>query len=126
MSTTSQRPTQESPAASDASVTGVAPPSNTAPPTRVNEASQQGATAPGSGSTVPDLQTHADMNLEADPKTTHPVEGGHKPSFKEQVVGYAKQVRGTTLGNAEKKEQGQRIVHDHEHFEPKKVGPKAP
>ncbi|EKM51680.1 uncharacterized protein PHACADRAFT_199185 [Phanerochaete carnosa HHB-10118-sp] len=123
---TSERPSAQSPAASDASVTGVAPPSQTVSPTHVHEASQQGATAPGSGSTVQDLPTHSDMDIDAQPKTSMAVDGGHQPNFKEKVVGYAKQVRGTTLGKTEQKEQGQRIVHGDEHFEPKKFGSKAP
>ncbi|KAI0086992.1 hypothetical protein BDY19DRAFT_995422 [Irpex rosettiformis] len=75
-------------------------PSEVVPPTEVEDVSQQGATQPGSGSTV----------------TTHP------PRFKEKVIGYAKEIRGTALGKHETKEQGQRIVHGEEKFEPKKVG----
>ncbi|KAI0344406.1 hypothetical protein BDW22DRAFT_1427125 [Trametopsis cervina] len=75
-------------------------PSEVAEPTQVSEVSQQGATQPGSGSTV-------DSN---------------EPSFKEKVIGYAKEIRGTTLGKPETKEQGQRILNGEEKFEPKKVG----
>ncbi|KIP08588.1 hypothetical protein PHLGIDRAFT_18876 [Phlebiopsis gigantea 11061_1 CR5-6] len=86
---------------------GAGPPSETVQPTVVEDAPQQGATQPGSGSTVTESEAH-------------------KPRFKEQVIGYAKEIRGKTLGNTETKEQGQRIVHGEEKFEPKKVGPKAP
>ncbi|KAI0696255.1 hypothetical protein BC835DRAFT_1414378 [Cytidiella melzeri] len=77
-------------------------PSETTQPTQVPDVSQQGATMPGSGSTVT-----------------------AGPTFKEKVVGYAKEIRGTTLGKPETKEQGQRIVNGEEKFETKKVGSKA-
>lgn len=73
-----------------------------------------------------EFQTHGDMDMEVPPKTAAYVEGAHKPSFKEKVIGYAKETRGTVTRNTEEKEQGQRIVHGQDHFEPKKVGPKAP
>ncbi|KAI0795194.1 hypothetical protein BC629DRAFT_1505884 [Irpex lacteus] len=78
-------------------------PSEVAPPTEVEDVSQQGATQPGSGSTV----------------TTD------QPRFKEKVIGYAKEIRGTALGKSETKEQGQRIRNGEEKFEPKKVGSKS-
>jgi len=79
-------------------------PSQVVEPQSVDEVPQQGATQPGSGSEV----------------------SYHEPGFKEKVIGYAKEVRGATFGNAETKAQGQRIVHGDEAFETKKVGPKAP
>ncbi|KAF7795427.1 hypothetical protein EIP86_006585 [Pleurotus ostreatoroseus] len=82
-------------------------PSDTVEPTTVTDASQQAATEPGSGSTVQTDET------------------GHPPRFKEKVIGYAKEIRGTALRKPDTKQQGQRIVHGEETFEPKKVGPKA-
>ncbi|KAK7690238.1 hypothetical protein QCA50_006892 [Cerrena zonata] len=83
-------------------------PSETVQPHAVDSADQQGATQPGSGSTVP----------------VH-VLPAHQPSFKEKVVGYAKEIRGTALRKPETKEQGERILQGEEPFEPKKVGPGA-
>jgi len=79
-------------------------PSDVVEPHRVDEVPQQGATMPGSGSEI----------------------STNDPSFKEKVIGYAKEVRGTMLGKPETKQQGERIVHGEEAFETKKMGPKAP
>ncbi|KAL4246584.1 hypothetical protein ABKN59_008465 [Abortiporus biennis] len=82
-------------------------PSETAPPTIVNEAPQQAATDPQAGSTVQEAP------------------GPYQPSFKEKVIGYAKEIRGSTLRNPETKEEGQRILQGQEKFDIKKVGPKS-
>ncbi|KAH8085418.1 hypothetical protein BXZ70DRAFT_559867 [Cristinia sonorae] len=94
-------------------------PSDTVKPGVVDEAPQQGATEPGSGSTVPASDVGGGGvgigGGESDQR--------HEPSFKEKVIGYAKKTRGATLGNSETKEQGERILAGEEVFEPKKVGP---
>ncbi|KAI0071135.1 hypothetical protein K474DRAFT_1701773 [Panus rudis PR-1116 ss-1] len=86
-------------------------PSETVQPGTVTAASQQGATQPGSGSEViaPNVGSQQ-----------------HEPSFKERVVGVAKEIRGSVLNKPETKEQGTRILRGEEVFEPKKIGPKAP
>jgi len=82
-------------------------PSETVEPRNIDEAPQQAATQPGSGSEV------------------HVLPPPHQPSFKEKVVGYAKEFRGATLRKPETKEQGQRILQGQEVFETKKIGPGA-
>jgi len=79
-------------------------PSEDAPPTRVDEAPQQASTMPGDGSEVHTGRVAGgpDANIVEVP--------GQKPSFKDQVLGYAKVTRGKTLGNPETKELGQRIL----------------
>jgi len=77
--------------------------SEVAPHTRVEQASQQASTMPGDGSEVPTGR------LAGDPNTRIEVPG-EQPSFKDQVLGYAKVTRGKVLGNAETKEQGERIL----------------
>jgi len=94
-------------------------PSETVRPGVADDASQQGATQPGSGSAVP--SSAAGAGAGAGGAST----GTHQPSFKERVIGVAKKTRGATLGNTETKEQGQRILQGQEVFEPKKVGPGA-
>ncbi|OBZ71288.1 hypothetical protein A0H81_08635 [Grifola frondosa] len=69
----------------------VAPPSDTVAPTQIDTPSQQAATQPGSGVEVHVIQTAA-------------------PSFKQQVIGYAKEIRGTILRKPETKEYGDKIL----------------
>ncbi|CAL1712344.1 unnamed protein product [Somion occarium] len=83
-------------------------PSETVQPGQVDVAPQQGATQPGSGTEAPVKVLPA-----------------RRLSFKEKVVGYAKEIRGAALHKPETKEQGERILQGQEHFEPKKVGPGA-
>lgn len=42
-----------------------------------------------------------------------------KPSFKEEVVGYAKEIRGTILRKPETKEHGEKILSGEASFNPK-------
>lgn len=78
--------------------------SQVAPPPRVDEAPQQASTMPGDGSEV-----HTG-NVAGSPDT-HVIEiPGEQPSFKDQVLGYAKVTRGKILGNAQTKEHGERIL----------------
>ncbi|VDC05550.1 unnamed protein product [Peniophora sp. CBMAI 1063] len=65
-------------------------PSETVQPTQVDDAPQQASTQPGDGSEVQ-------------------VQGG-KPSFKEQVIGYAQKTRGATLGKQELKQHGEAVI----------------
>jgi len=79
-------------------------PSEVAPPTRVDEAPQQASTMPGDGSEV-----HTGR-VAGGPNTNVVEVPGQKPSFKDQVLGYAKVTRGKALGNSETTEHGQRIL----------------
>jgi len=72
----------------------------------VDTPTQQGASGPGSGSTV---------------------SGDHQPGvpFKDQMVGYAKSIRGSVLRKPETKKTGDAILHGDisakEYFEQKKA-----
>ncbi|PAV17171.1 hypothetical protein PNOK_0723500 [Pyrrhoderma noxium] len=67
---------------------------NTAPPQQsVATPAQQGAPEPGSGTVVHDQHGST-----------------RKVPFKDQVVGYAKSIRGSVLKNPETKETGERIL----------------
>jgi len=79
-------------------------PSEVAPPTSVEEVPQQASTMPGDGSEV---QTE---RVAGGPDTNVVEVPAEKPSFKDQVLGYAKVTRGKALGNAQTKEIGQRIL----------------
>jgi len=79
-------------------------PSEVAPPTRVDEAPQQASTMPGDGSEV-----HTGR-MAGGPNTNVVEVPGQKPSFKDQVLGYAKVTRGKALGDPETVEHGQRIL----------------
>ncbi|KAI0740750.1 hypothetical protein C8Q76DRAFT_201802 [Earliella scabrosa] len=80
-----------------------APPSETVAPTEVATPTQQAATQPGSGSAAqPQVIT-----------VQQP-----KPSFNQQVVGYAKEIRGTLLRKPETKEQGAKILKGEEPWPP--------
>ncbi|TCD70756.1 hypothetical protein EIP91_001785 [Steccherinum ochraceum] len=95
-------------------------PSEVVQPGVADDAAQQGATQPGSGSAVPAGATGATGASGA-----AGAGAGHNPTFKEKVIGYAKKTRGATLGKSGTKEQGERILSGEEKFEPKKVGPGA-
>lgn len=79
-------------------------PSEVTPATRVDEAPQQASTMPGDGSEV-----HTGR-MAGGPDTNVVEVPTEKPSFKDQVLGYAKVTRGKALGNAQTKEHGQRIL----------------
>lgn len=68
----------------------------------VTEASQQAATQPGGGPQVVVVQ-----------------QPGHHITFKEQVVGHAKEIRGSILGNQETKEYGEKILRGEATYPPK-------
>ncbi|KAH9947635.1 hypothetical protein B0H21DRAFT_326077 [Amylocystis lapponica] len=80
-----------------------APPSSLAgaQSTQVDEAPQQGATQPDSGSLVYVVQT------------------APQPTFKEQVIGHAKDIRGSILRKPETKEYGQKILKGEASYPPR-------
>ncbi|OCH92624.1 hypothetical protein OBBRIDRAFT_423327 [Obba rivulosa] len=67
-------------------------PSETTQPTQAGTSDQQAATQPGAGT------------------TTNVVTMPSQPSFKEKVVGYAKEIRGTVLRKPDTKEYGEKIL----------------
>ncbi|KAI0698313.1 hypothetical protein C8T65DRAFT_660887 [Cerioporus squamosus] len=77
------------------------PPSETVAPTQVTTPPQQAATQPGSG---PAVQTVVVEQT--------------KPSFNQQVVGYAKEIRGTILRKPETKDEGGKIRKGEEPWPP--------
>ncbi|EIN12566.1 hypothetical protein PUNSTDRAFT_42143 [Punctularia strigosozonata HHB-11173 SS5] len=85
-------------------------PSQTAQPTRVSTPPQQASTQPGDGSvkTVrPDEVDRNDPNINV---VELPPQAGKIP-WKDQVIGHAKNIRGTAVGNKSTKEQGQKILN---------------
>ncbi|KAI0064122.1 hypothetical protein BV25DRAFT_1823662 [Artomyces pyxidatus] len=77
-------------------------PSDVAPPTQVDTASQQASTQPGDGSEVRDPAAGA-STVGATPELP-------KVPFKDQVIAHAKKSRGTLLGKPELKEHGNQIL----------------
>ncbi|KAI9064768.1 hypothetical protein FKP32DRAFT_1675308 [Trametes sanguinea] len=77
-----------------------APPTETTPATQVTTPPQQAATAPGAGG------------------VQHVVVESNKPSFTQQVVGYAKEIRGTVLRKPETKDYGGKIRKGEEPWPP--------
>ncbi|KAI0657763.1 hypothetical protein C8Q70DRAFT_1055534 [Cubamyces menziesii] len=75
-------------------------PTQVVPPTQVATPPQQGATQPGTGG------------------VQHIVMESNKPSFKQQVVGYAKEIRGTVLGKSDTKDYGGKIRKGEEPWPP--------
>ncbi|KAH7885432.1 hypothetical protein F5I97DRAFT_1928810 [Phlebopus sp. FC_14] len=87
------------------------PPSKVVEPTRVDDASQQASTSPGDGGEVRADQIRKSSEVNRDDPNVNVVEvPQRKPSFKEKVYGYAKVIRGTTLGNPNAKEEGQQVL----------------
>ncbi|KAI0366776.1 hypothetical protein BV20DRAFT_971509 [Pilatotrama ljubarskyi] len=76
------------------------PPSQVVPPTQVATPPQQAATQPGAGG------------------VQHIVMESNKPSFTQQVVGYAKEIRGTVLHKPETKDYGGKIRKGEEPWPP--------
>ncbi|KAI0669425.1 hypothetical protein C8Q78DRAFT_1039911 [Trametes maxima] len=76
------------------------PPSETVEPTQVTTPTQQAATQPGAGG------------------VQHIVVEPTKPSFTQQVVGYAKEIRGTILHKPETKDYGGKIRKGEEPWPP--------
>ncbi|KAL7277609.1 hypothetical protein ACG7TL_008536 [Trametes sanguinea] len=109
MSAAQERPTTDIPLESDQTnslgterpaATGAfqpAPPTDTAPATQVTTPPQQ---APGAGG------------------VQHVIVESNKPSFKQQVVGYAKEIRGTVLRKPETKDYGGKIRKGEEPWPP--------
>ncbi|EMD39780.1 hypothetical protein CERSUDRAFT_103729 [Gelatoporia subvermispora B] len=83
------------------------PPSETVEPTQVGTPTQQAATQPGGGTTV---------NVVTMPS---------QPSFKEKVVGYAKEIRGTMLRKSDTKEYGEKILAGQASFRDPETAPSA-
>ncbi|KAI0629672.1 hypothetical protein C8Q77DRAFT_1065177 [Trametes polyzona] len=77
-----------------------APPTETVAPTQISTPPQQAATQPGAGG------------------VQHIVMESNKPSFTQQVVGYAKEIRGTILHKPETKDYGNKIRKGEEPWPP--------
>ncbi|KAJ8593932.1 hypothetical protein M405DRAFT_809957 [Rhizopogon salebrosus TDB-379] len=93
------------------------PPSEVVQPTRVNTAPQQASTSPGDGSHIPAQQIRQPSEVDPNDPNINIVEvpgDSKKPSFKEQVFGYAKVIRGTTLGKEEVKQHGEQVLRGEE------------
>ncbi|RPD57440.1 hypothetical protein L226DRAFT_512321 [Lentinus tigrinus ALCF2SS1-7] len=78
-----------------------APPSETVQPTAVGTPPQQAATQPGSGPAVQNVVVEQT-----------------KPSFNQQVIGYAKEIRGTILRKHDTKDYGGKIRKGEEPWPP--------
>ncbi|KZT27420.1 hypothetical protein NEOLEDRAFT_1130978 [Neolentinus lepideus HHB14362 ss-1] len=76
-------------------------PSEVAKPTKVSEEPQQGSTQPGDGSTV---------HYDAEKNIQYVERPGGKVPWKDQVLGYAKEIRGTMLRKPETKDHGEKIL----------------
>ncbi|KAG2151463.1 hypothetical protein DEU56DRAFT_908311 [Suillus clintonianus] len=94
------------------------PPSKVVEPTKVDTAPQQASTSPGDGSHIPADQIRDPSEVDRNDPNINVVEiPGEKlphPSFKEQVFGYAKVIRGTALGKADVKEKGEQVLRGEE------------
>ncbi|KAH7927818.1 hypothetical protein BV22DRAFT_1127130 [Leucogyrophana mollusca] len=93
--------------------TQVQPPSEVAPSTRIDTAPQQASTSPGDGAEVHQDQIRDISEVDTNDSNINVVMvpgGQQKPSFKDQVFGYAKVVRGTTLRKPEVKEHGEQVL----------------
>ncbi|KAI6113409.1 hypothetical protein EDD16DRAFT_1709516 [Pisolithus croceorrhizus] len=89
------------------------PPSHFAGPTTATAAPQQG---PGSGNEVPVNQIRKPKEVNRDDPNIRIVDlpPQRKPSFKEKVYGYARVIRGSTFGDPNIKEQGERVLRGEE------------
>ncbi|EIW74663.1 hypothetical protein CONPUDRAFT_77936 [Coniophora puteana RWD-64-598 SS2] len=101
------------------------PPSTVAQPTRVDSVPQQGSTMPGDGSEVHDKSSVVRDPAEAeklknDPNVNVVEVPGEKPSFKDQVFGYAKVIQGKTLGKPKVQERGHEVLKGNEEAMPSK------
>ncbi|KAG2362949.1 hypothetical protein BDR07DRAFT_1330897 [Suillus spraguei] len=94
------------------------PPSKVVEPTRVNTAPQQAATSPGDGTHIPADQIRHPSEVDRNDPNINvveiPAEKKPPPSFKEQVFGYAKVIRGTALGKSDVKEHGEQVLRGEE------------
>ncbi|KIJ62550.1 hypothetical protein HYDPIDRAFT_41702 [Hydnomerulius pinastri MD-312] len=90
------------------------PPSTVAEPTTVDTATQQASTSPGGGGEVRADQIRKPSEVNRDDPNINvvvlPPDSAPKPSFKEQVFGYAKVIRGTALGKPGTKEHGEQVL----------------
>ncbi|KAI6151383.1 hypothetical protein EDD17DRAFT_1636727 [Pisolithus thermaeus] len=86
------------------------PPSHFAGPTTATAAPQQAATGPGSGNEVPVNQIRKPKEVNRDDPNIRIVDlpPQRKPSFKEKVI------RGSTFGDPNIKEQGERVLRGEE------------
>ncbi|KAG1748559.1 hypothetical protein EDB19DRAFT_1872182 [Suillus lakei] len=102
------------------------PPSKVVEPTKVNTAPQQASTSPGDGSHIPADKIHNPSEVDRNDPNINVVEiPGEKkqaPSFKEQVFGYAKVIRGTALGKSDVKEHGEQVLRGEETVPVKRRG----
>ncbi|EGN98536.1 hypothetical protein SERLA73DRAFT_139032 [Serpula lacrymans var. lacrymans S7.3] len=91
-------------------------PSEVAPPTVVDTLPQQASTSPGDGSEVqakPDIRKPSEVDMD-DPNINVVVLPAEKPSFKQQVFGYAQVARGTAMRKPSLKERGENILRGEE------------
>ncbi|PCH41381.1 hypothetical protein WOLCODRAFT_151425 [Wolfiporia cocos MD-104 SS10] len=70
----------------------------------------------GTGRPSTDSATRASSGEQGPDGTQVVVTQAPQPTFKEKVVGYAKEVRGTVLGKPETKQHGERILKGEESF----------
>ncbi|KAG1780523.1 hypothetical protein EV702DRAFT_724748 [Suillus placidus] len=90
------------------------PPSKDVEPTKANTAPQQASTSTDDGTHIPADQIRNPSEVDRnDPNikvVEIPAEKTRSPSFKEQVFGYAKVIRGTALGKSNVKEHGEQVL----------------
>ncbi|KAG1882679.1 hypothetical protein F4604DRAFT_1678190 [Suillus subluteus] len=102
------------------------PPSKVVEPTKVNTAPQQASTSPGDGAHIPADQIRDPSEVDRNDPNINvveiPAEKKKSPSFKDQVFGYAKVIRGKGLGKPAVKEQGERVLRGEETVPAKRRG----
>ncbi|KAG2137643.1 hypothetical protein BD769DRAFT_1773546 [Suillus cothurnatus] len=95
-------------------------------PTKVNTAPQQASTSPGHGAHISPDQIRDPSEVDRNDPNINvveiPAEKKPPPSFKQQVFGYAKVIRGKSLGNSAVKEQGKRVLRGEETIPTKRRG----
>ncbi|KAF9242651.1 hypothetical protein BU15DRAFT_72764 [Melanogaster broomeanus] len=87
------------------------PPSTVVHPTTVDTARQQASTFPGDGGEVRADQVRKPSEVVRDDPNINVVElPPQNPTFREQVYGHAKVIRGTMLGQPDVKEHGEQVL----------------
>ncbi|KAG2124250.1 uncharacterized protein EDB93DRAFT_1258884 [Suillus bovinus] len=94
------------------------PPSKDVEPTKIDTAPQQASTSPGDGTHIPADQIRKPSEVDRNDPNINvveiPAEIKRSPTFKEQVFGYAKVIRGTALGKSDVKEHGEQVLRGEE------------
>ncbi|KAG1825003.1 hypothetical protein EV424DRAFT_712475 [Suillus variegatus] len=94
------------------------PPSKTVEPTKVDTAPQQASTSPGDGAHIPADQIRNPSEVDYNDPNINvvevPAEKKRSPTFKEQVFGYAKVIRGKAFGKSDVKEHGEQVLRGEE------------